>query len=88
MPGGREVSGAGLIVVALAAIAMIVCVFYLEEFARITPGLTTSQAKYLLIAVGLIVVGCGWVVLRFAGVPFTKREADPATRANAARRLS
>jgi len=88
LPGGREVSSAGLVVVALAAAAMIVGAFYLDEIARVIPKLTISQAKYLLIVLGLLVIGIGWLALRLAGVPFAKKDADPAARANAAQRPS
>lgn len=72
-------SGAGLIVILIAALAMAVCALYLDEIARIIPDLTILQAKYLLLAVGFIVVGGGWLGLRLGGVSFTKKESISAS---------
>ncbi|ACB75877.1 hypothetical protein Oter_2595 [Opitutus terrae PB90-1] len=52
---------------------MVACAFHLDDITQKIPGLTILQAKAALVGVGILVVGCGWLGFRLAGIPFAKR---------------
>ena len=74
LPNGREPTGAGLLVIFCAFIALAIGFTKLGAISRMLPNLTYGQVKALFLCSGFVVIGIGWIILKLAGIPFSKNE--------------
>ena len=75
LPGGKVPTKAGLAVVGFAVASMVVVFVKMDAVARMLPDVSLGQLKALSVALGLVVIGIGWAVLKIFGVPFSKSES-------------
>ncbi len=72
LPGGREPTTAGRIVISSGIIAMGVSIYHFEELAYRLPKLNPAQAQALVIILALAIITVGWGILKIFRIPFSK----------------
>jgi len=70
-PGGRPRRGSPLYV-GVAAATIVPASTQLDALAHLFPKMTVRGLQGVLVALGLLVVGLGWVVLKLLGIPFAR----------------